>query len=99
MKGEYALCRDPRYASTQVELREPVDLDRLSHGLLELGDDLYRAKGFARTAEGMRYVDWSGGRLSAEETLATRVRSELAVIVRGDAEPRLAEFIRAVNAR
>ncbi|MFW5845228.1 MAG: CobW family GTP-binding protein [Planctomycetota bacterium] len=57
--GEFAPCRDFRYANLVVPLQRPVDLARLQAACQELGDGLYRAKGPVPTAAGSRDVDYS----------------------------------------
>jgi G3E family GTPase len=92
--GDYAKCADPNYAPRQIYLSGTVNVDALTGALRALGDDLYRAKGFLRTPEGMRYLDASTGDIHIEETLVANAPEELAVILRGPAAPRLDDLAR-----
>lgn len=66
LKGEYAKCRDPRY-ETFLDEREVIDIEALRKALDAHGEEVYRVKGFARTADGGRvYVDYSSSGLTVE---------------------------------
>lgn len=65
VRGEYAPCADPRYATSTLPVSVPVDADRVLDALRSLRDDLYRAKGFLPSTEGVVYVDLSASGLAA----------------------------------
>ena len=66
LHGQYAACADPNFVTHTVELKQPVDLDWLLGELRRLQRDLYRAKGFIPTADGMVHVDLSAGGLTVQ---------------------------------
>jgi G3E family GTPase len=68
--GTYALCRDPRYASTTLENARPVDLKQLSKTLQSFGGDLYRAKGVVWTGRNHYYLNAVAGRVRVDATEA-----------------------------
>ena len=67
LEGEYALCRDPNFASVTLFVVEPLELGPLLAELDRIKDDVYRIKGFVPVLEGMVYVDVAAGRVSHRE--------------------------------
>lgn len=63
----FGLCRDARYEREVVVFRNPVRLKALCEEVSLAGEGLYRVKGFVKTTEGWKYLDWSAGVLSSEE--------------------------------
>ncbi len=57
---------DPHYVRLTVALHEPIDLAKLEPALRAVGEDLYRAKGFALTPKGPVYLDFSAAGLNIE---------------------------------
>lgn len=94
--GHYALCRDPNFSVTTVLLTEAVDVNRLADALRDLGQALYRAKGFVPSHGGWKYVDLSAGGLAVQPA-ATSFPGSLVLIASPTAQPhidRLAAEIR-----
>lgn len=97
--GDMAPCRDPQYATFEVNGEEVVSYETLEAALRAIGDDLYRVKGDIRTDRGALHVE--GGVDSLEWT---HVQGEapmrnrgLAVIVRGEAEDRVRAVLKAAD--
>ena len=67
LEGEYALCRDPNFASVTLFVVEPLELGPMLAELDRIKDDVYRIKGFVPVSEGMVYVDVAAGRVSHRE--------------------------------
>ncbi len=86
--GELAPGVDPNFAKFVLTLPEPIQADRLREVISTLGDDLYRAKGFARVGGRWAYVDHAAGVLRIEPVAERAGPGELAVIVRGAAAER-----------
>lgn len=57
--GQYALCADPNFALSNIEINRTVDPFRVLRALNTLSRELYRAKGFLKTATGAVYLDWT----------------------------------------
>jgi len=69
LEGEYALCRDPNFASVTLFVVEPLELGILLAELDRIKDDVYRIKGFVPVSEGMVYLDVAAGRVSHRKTV------------------------------
>lgn len=63
----FGLCKDPHYECEVVVFQKPVRLADLSEAVAAAGDELYRIKGFVKTTEGWKQLEWSAGVLSSEE--------------------------------
>lgn len=91
LAGDYAPCADPNYTRFTLsgDGTSPGDLES---GITELGDDIYRLKGFIRSAGETHYVDYAGEGL---EVRSARDTSDpgLVVIARGDARDRVQAWI------
>lgn len=96
--GQYALCADPYYARFSVTFDHSVDLKRLRAAISDLGEDLYRVKGFVPTMEGTMYLDRSAAGLSVESRDAGGVEPGLAMIARADRPQRVEQFIEDIEA-
>ena len=66
----FGLCKDPCYEREIVAFQCPVNFDPLVSAFDGSADELYRAKGSVLTTQGWKYIDWSSGQLSVEETVA-----------------------------
>jgi G3E family GTPase len=64
LAGEYALCRDPSFASRTVPLEAPLELAPLLAELERIKDTVYRVKGFVPVPDGMVHVDVAAGCLN-----------------------------------
>ncbi len=93
-EGEMAACRDPNFQTVAVELKRNVDWPALDAALAGLGDDLYRAKGFVPTEQGMRYLDRTAGGGSSLSPAPPAAPGRLVLIVRGQS-PQRAEALAA----
>ena len=64
----FGFCGEPGYEREIIAFQNAVDCREVVSAF-DVGDEyLIRAKGFVQTTQGWRYVDWSAGRLSVEET-------------------------------
>lgn len=64
LHGEYAKCRDPRYAAFAIRLAHEVDPAKYAH-LIESNEvSIYRVKGYLQTTDGPIYFDYSKAALS-----------------------------------
>jgi G3E family GTPase len=97
VQGEMAKCIDPNYAKLAVRLPDAVSLDRLRAIFDDLGDDLYRAKGFVRVDEGWAYVDHAAGELRIEAVASHDYPAQLAVIIRPAAAQRARAKLNALQ--
>jgi G3E family GTPase len=59
LQGDYAPCADPHFARGTLLFDRPVDITKLTAHLQAVGGDLYRAKGFVPTPNGIVYLDLS----------------------------------------
>lgn len=89
VEGDYAKCRDPNYTSFTVAFDEHTDLAALQQAMERVADDLYRAKGFVPTKDGILYVDWAAGHFRSEPYAAQPDQAEMVFIGRGAAEEQL----------
>ncbi len=84
LAGEYAKCVDPDYAKFDFEPAGRLEIARLEAALAAAGEAVYRLKGFAPTAAGWVYYDYSAGRLTAQpQPASANPTPGLALIVRG----------------
>jgi G3E family GTPase len=95
--GEYAKCLDPLYTQMTLRISDKPSRDTLAHSLAELGDDLYRAKGWVSCAEGPTYVDVASGKVQviAVDHMADD-QSAIVVIGSGQAKQRLENKLSAL---
>lgn len=85
--GDYATCRDPRYATMTLP-GDRIEVADLRAAIVFLGADLLRIKGFLGTDHDRRYIDYAGRGLEvrpAEDGPENRV----VIIVYRAAEARL----------
>ncbi len=94
LEGEYALCADPNYARFAIDFTEPVNADELRAELEAVRDEVYRAKGFVPTAEGLAYLDMSAAALTLEPASVPDGAPGLVVIARGEDHAGVSEFAR-----
>lgn len=87
LHGEYAACADPNYARFAVHTERSLDLRSVKELVKKYSDVLYRLKGFAETAEGVHYLDYTPAAFTATPAPSEPPRrgAELVLIVRGDA--------------
>jgi G3E family GTPase len=97
LKGEYAPCADPNYARFAVSFEGPVDVYALVAQLKDLRDEIYRAKGFVPTSEGVAYVDMSPAEVSVRRAPQTEAPAGLSIIARGDAAPGVQELVERLS--
>lgn len=96
-RGEYALCRDPRFSTSTAHPPGPVAWEKLRGAIMQLGEVLYRAKGFVLCDDGWRYVDWAAD-VWTEEPAGAGGTSELVLIARGEANERLRRLRQRIEA-
>ncbi len=96
--GDYADCLDPNYSKTGVEFTDSIDLDRLTSALRGAAEDIYRAKGFVPTADGLVYLDMSAAGLTVEPSARADVSPGLAIIARGEDSGPMHELQRQIEA-
>lgn len=95
--GDMAPCRDPQYATFEVNGDDTVSFKALEAALQAVGDDLYRVKGDIPTDRGLLHVEGGVNSLEwtpVQGTVPAGTRG-LAVIVRGDAEDRVRAILEA----
>lgn len=97
VEGEMAKCIDPNYAKLAVRLPKAVNIERLGAILNDLGEDLYRAKGFVRVDAGWVYVDHAAGELRIETVERHDYPPQLAVVVKPAAERRARTELNALQ--
>lgn len=98
LAGEYALCLDPNYGKLAVEFPGAVDLGRLMAELTAVRDEIYRAKGFVPTPDGMYYLDLSQAGLTTQRMDREDLAPGLAVITRGMDCPQVDRLVAAIEA-
>jgi len=96
LAGELAPCVDPRFVQFAVPLPADVDLERMQQAVEHAADDIYRIKGYARSAGRSYELDYS---LSGWRMTEARgdVQPGLVLITRGpcsDAVARLLQNLR-----
>jgi len=94
LEGEYALCADPNYARFSVTFAGPVDADALAAELRAVAAEVYRAKGFVPTPQGLVYLDLSAAELTLEPVADDAGRPGLAIIAHGENHAGVSEFAR-----
>lgn len=98
LEGDYAECIDPNYCKQTIELPDAVDWPALKEALVDLGESLYRAKGYVATGDGsLLSVDYSSSGWEEEAVSVPSVKAGLVLICHGTAESataRLQEKIR-----
>lgn len=94
LEGEYALCADPNYARFALAFTGPVDVDALAAELRALAPEIYRAKGFVPTAQGLVYLDFSEAGLTFKSVAEDMGPPGLAIIAHGDHHVGVDEFAR-----
>ena len=95
LSGEFALCRDPHYASFGIRPKRGLTRAAVESLLTAHIQSIYRLKGFARLDGSIHYIDVSGGVVSMTPFTGDIRNDELrlALIVPGD-EPAVGESIR-----
>lgn len=96
-EGEYARCADPNYARVVVRVEGEIGVGGLIAWLEGMRTELYRAKGFVIADGQWVYLDHSAADTHAEPAGFDAAVSELAVILRGDAQARFHEYLRRFN--
>jgi G3E family GTPase len=86
--GELAACPDPAFARMTLRLSGDTDVNDLKRCLAELGDDLYRVKGFVRAGGRTLSVDVSLSGIDLAPAGDAGAGTDLVVIVRGPARLR-----------
>ena len=98
LHGEYAECADPHYGRHSVALHNALDLAQLQAALRDLGDVLYRAKGFIPTSQGTVYLDWSMAGRSVEVCRKGGAQAGLAMIARADRREMIEALVSRIQA-
>ena len=98
LHGEYADCADPHYGRYSLAFYKAIDLAKLQEAVGDMGDMLYRAKGFVPTSTGVVYLDWSTAGLSIEPRERGDAQAGLAMIARVDRREAIESFISRVQA-
>ncbi|MFW5802687.1 MAG: CobW family GTP-binding protein, partial [Verrucomicrobiota bacterium] len=95
--GDMAPCRDPQYATFEVNGDDVVSFEALEAALQAVGNDLYRVKGDIRTDRGVLHVEGGVDSLEWTQIQGTEPADArgLAVIVRGQAEDRVRDILEA----
>jgi G3E family GTPase len=90
--GDYAKCRDPRFATETVHFGPDIDIERLGRALTAASDLIYRAKGYVSGENGSAFIDFASGQF---QTLPADGRHEdgLVLIARGEASDRFAAWL------
>ncbi len=83
MAGEFAKCADPNYARFEFAQEGVLDIDTLRSALRAHRGDVYRLKGYARTRDGLAYVDYSSSGFDAQPRPDGREPAGLIAITRG----------------
>jgi G3E family GTPase len=97
LDGEYASCADPNYSRFILRRDTPVDLDWLLAEIASVRDDLYRAKGYVLTTEGMRFLDVSPAAVTSRASSEPKVQTEVVMIARGSARDKVKAFVERVR--
>jgi hypothetical protein len=99
LEGEYALCRDPSFASVAVPLDAPLEIAPLLAELDRIKNDVYRVKGFVPVPDGVVYVDVAAGRLNHRKVGVPAEREDgggraglVSSSIRGERRPRAIGF-------
>jgi G3E family GTPase len=94
LHGKYSLCKDPNFNSVSIAVSEPVDVEALKEHLQTFRDEIYRAKGFIITSDGVVYIDFSQTGCTSTKITGNSVTSfVLALVIKGDASGELLEFL------
>jgi len=89
--GDYAPCVDPNYARFTIP-GERVSADDLRAGIEQLGDDIYRLKGFIGGGPETHYIDYAGGTLNMRPATEVSI-PVIVVIARGGAKQQVQDWI------
>lgn len=85
-EGDYAPCRDPRFARFELATTGTVDAEELRRAVTGLGALLYRLKGVVRTSEGDRRIEAVAGRFESRPAENHKGQFGLAAICAGGAK-------------
>ncbi|MGC9318501.1 MAG: CobW family GTP-binding protein [Armatimonadota bacterium] len=97
LSGEYACGADPNFARFSVAFEESVDIERLRRELQALEDEIYRAKGFVPTGNGMIYLDMSPAGLTVEPADGDEPWQGLVLVARGADHAGTQELVRRID--
>ncbi|QBG46416.1 hypothetical protein EGM51_03020 [Verrucomicrobia bacterium S94] len=96
LHGEYAKCRDPRYAAFVLDLPSATDPEPFKTLILENEDAVYRVKGYLRSPDGPVYFDYSKAEFSIRPAQPQKTYG-LAWICEGAAAEKIEELARAIS--
>ncbi len=88
LSGEYALCRDPNYASVALLHEHPLDWRKLKQDIENLPGAVYRVKGYVATQDNTLDIDYAADTWTEKitENHPQTNQTKLAVIVEGRCE-------------
>jgi len=89
--GDYAPCNDPNYARFTIP-GDRLSADDLRAGITQLGDDIYRLKGFIGSGSDTHYIDYAGGEIRLRPA-NEGTDPAIVVIARGDAGQQVQDWI------
>ncbi len=100
VNGEYAMCRDPNFQVFTTALHKPVDVHALQLSLSELGDGLYRVKGYVPTDTGVMFLEYAGGQWYLEPAphASETPPWELVLITQGSSSEEMQHRLDSMNA-
>lgn len=98
LMGELAPCVDPRYVQFAVPMPDEVDLDWLRQAVVPVADDIYRIKGYVRSAGTCFELDYSLAGWQFTET-HDDVQPGLVFIARGDRSEAVGQLLKGLRAR
>ena len=94
-----APCRDPNYARFSLVIHKPLDLAFLMEAFEETRGELYRAKGYVPTIDGVYYIDFSAAGFTSEPCPAFIGDTELVFIARGPVAARTGQLVQRIKER
>jgi G3E family GTPase len=99
LSGEYALCRDPNYASVALQHQSPVDWPKLKQDIENLPGAVYRVKGYVTTQNHTIDIDYAADIWTEKitENHPQPNQTKLVVIVEGRCEMSLNLILSKLN--
>jgi len=99
LSGEYALCRDPNYASVALQHQSPLDWPKLKQDIENLPGAVYRVKGYVTTQDHTIDIDYAADIWTEKITENTPQpnQTKLVVIVEGRCEMSLNLILSKLN--
>ena len=85
LQGEYAPCKDPNYETCTINFDKDISIDKLTKQVLEIKDELYRAKGFIPSNGKSYYFDYSASGITCTEATKPIKKHALVIIHKGTA--------------